>query len=512
MLWLSFALAQSCEVVCDGVIVASWVADPSCDPAPGDTGMPPGDTAPPPVTADTGDTFGPAPLHVVLVIVDDMGWGSPSYMGGPAGSTPRIDSLAAQSLDFHQFYSPGNCSPARASVQLGRHGIRDGVEDVHHSINTAAHPYALANILSAEGWSTGWFGKWHLDGTTADNSTPGYPVFASDYDPSDLGWQTWRAFNGRIDQDPFWVGTEAGIEQVSGAEPSALAALALDHITTAPGNTLTVLAPSAPHFPFTPDPADAALFASLNTGSENYYGEVHELDRGIGVLLDGITAAGIEASTVVWVISDNGAQRNDFDTGHTITPSGNAPLRRWKGETWEGGVRVTSMIRAPGNAPGVVTGPGFTADVAPTVLAWAGVSDAGLLQPQDGIDLSAVTASIVRPSPVALGVDDWPRAIVGITGQWKHRAGTTARLYDLNADMGEATDLSIVEPVVLADLQAALASAEISWASSDACADYPGATCGSEQSQVNWWTTPGAQPHLATLCADPNYAGTPACP
>jgi arylsulfatase A-like enzyme len=106
--------------------------------------------------------------NVVIVLIDDVGFGGPSTFGGPI-RTPTMDMLAASGLRFNNFHTTALCSPTRNALKTGRN---------HHTVNTGSimesstafpgntgqNPNSvapLAEMLRLNGYSTGAFGKWH---------------------------------------------------------------------------------------------------------------------------------------------------------------------------------------------------------------------------------------------------------------------------------------------------------------------------------------------------------------
>jgi arylsulfatase/arylsulfatase A len=101
--------------------------------------------------------------NVILIITDDQGYGDLGFHGNPVIRTPNLDRLARESARFKHFYVSPVCAPTRASLMTGRYNYRTGVTDTYLG-RALMHPdeVTLAEILSAAGYATGVFGKWHL--------------------------------------------------------------------------------------------------------------------------------------------------------------------------------------------------------------------------------------------------------------------------------------------------------------------------------------------------------------
>src|SRR6056300_1113669 len=112
------------------------------------------------VSTGWGDTN---PPNVILIMTDDQGWGQTGYYHHPVLKTPNLDKMAANGLRFDRFYAGAPvCSPTRATVLTGRGNHRCGVHD--HGYPLRRQERTLAQALERQGYSTGHFGKWHLNG------------------------------------------------------------------------------------------------------------------------------------------------------------------------------------------------------------------------------------------------------------------------------------------------------------------------------------------------------------
>ncbi len=120
---------------------------------------------------------GPAPVYakskpnIVLVFMDNFGWGEPGFNGGGiirGAPTPRIDKLAAEGLRLTNFNVESQCTPSRAAIMSGRYAIRTGNGKVPLGggiYGLTQWEVTMAEMLSDAGYATGMFGKWHLGHT-----------------------------------------------------------------------------------------------------------------------------------------------------------------------------------------------------------------------------------------------------------------------------------------------------------------------------------------------------------
>jgi arylsulfatase A-like enzyme len=136
--------------------------------------------------------------NVLLVMLDDVGFGSCSTFGGPI-PTPGVDKIAAQGLRYNQFHTTALCSPTRASLLTGRnhHSVHmGGITEIANSFpayDSAIPPESatIAEILKQNGYSTGCFGKWHL--TPSWEQSPAGPF---DRWPTGMGFERFYGIIG----------------------------------------------------------------------------------------------------------------------------------------------------------------------------------------------------------------------------------------------------------------------------------------------------------------------------
>jgi uncharacterized sulfatase len=113
--------------------------------------------------------------NIVMVFIDDLGWGDFSCFGNTQASTPHIDRLAAEGIRFSQFYvNAPLCSPSRCALTTGQYPHRwritsylsNRAENEKRGMTHWLDPQApvLARFLQHSGYATGHFGKWHLGG------------------------------------------------------------------------------------------------------------------------------------------------------------------------------------------------------------------------------------------------------------------------------------------------------------------------------------------------------------
>ena len=104
--------------------------------------------------------------NIVLVFMDNFGWGEPGFNGGGivrGAETPRLDALAAQGLRLTNFNVEVQCTPSRSAIMTGRYAIRSGNSTVplgEGVYGLVQWEVTMAEMLSEAGYATGMYGKW----------------------------------------------------------------------------------------------------------------------------------------------------------------------------------------------------------------------------------------------------------------------------------------------------------------------------------------------------------------
>jgi len=319
--------------------------------------------------------------NVLLVLVDDMGYGDIGAFGNDAVDTPTLDRLASEGLRLTQHYSASTvCAPARAGLLTGRYPHRAGAIDTLEGRGLdriALRETTLADLLKAAGYATGCVGKWHsgaLDPRYHPNRR-GFDEFVgfrggwSDY------WQ-WRLdYNGTFRKADGRYLTDVLTEEAVGfierhwEEPFFL------HLSY-----------NAPHFPLQAREEDLDRFRGDETLSESVrciYAMNRRMDHGLGRVLGALARYGLAENTLVVFASDNGP---DFHYRPDMQRF-NGHFNGSKGTAYEGGIRVPAIVRWPAGLESDRTVDHllhFT-DWLPTIAELCGAASGPL--PLDGVDI-----------------------------------------------------------------------------------------------------------------------------
>ncbi len=396
--------------------------------------------------------------NIVIIMADDLGWGQTSYAGHPYVSTPNIDALSANGVRFDRFYVSGLCGPARAQIQTGRVADRGGIHKSFYKFRKQEK--TVAQALKNTGYTNGMFGKWHLNGMIGN---PGAPMLPEDpRHPGYWGFDEWVASTCGIDPYSLMGDHNGNILEHTADSSSAIAAAANDFIDRAHQSGTPFFAHvcmSSPHTPYHAIPTSKALYEGLglSTDAEHLFGMITELDAAVGSIRQKLRDLGIEKDTVVWFLSDNGGNSN-------TDPDQAGGLRGKKGDPYEGGVRVPCSVEWPGRIqPGRISKQmAWVADIPLTLCELANANPNLLLKPQDGISICGplLDGEEIENRAFAIhrlrGTDDYGVGII-VSDRWKaltHAVRGVAEweLYDVQADVAEATDLAEHHPDIVSGL------------------------------------------------------------
>jgi arylsulfatase A-like enzyme len=297
--------------------------------------------------------------NIVLCMADDQGWGDMAYYGHPHLKTPVFDEMARTGLRLDRFYAAAPvCSPTRGSVMTGRTPNRYGVFSWGHSLRP--QEITIAEAVRAAGYATGHFGKWHLGSVMPD----------SPLSPGANGFDEWLSAANFFDVNP-WLSDRSQAAQIQGEGSEIIVDAALKFIHRQQAAKLPFLAVvwfGSPHSPHVGLEADLALYADQPEKQRRFLAEITAMDRAMGRLRDGLRESGLAGNTLLWYCSDNGA----------IPEGSTGGLRGKKGQIYEGGLRVPSLVEWPARikTPRRSDFPCGTVDIYPTVLELAGAKPA----------------------------------------------------------------------------------------------------------------------------------------
>jgi len=439
--------------------------------------------------------------NIILIMTDDQGWGQTGYYNHPVLKTPNLDAMAQNGLRFDRFYAAAPvCSPTRASVLTGRSNDRTGVPT--HGYALRLQEKTLSAALKAEGYATGHFGKWHLNGLRG----PGVPVFGDDsHNPGVFGFDEWLTVTNFFDMNPIMSGN-GKFKEYTGDTSEIIVENALGFIQRAAEKQqpfFTVIWDGSPHDPWVASEKDRQAFAELDIPSQHHYGELVAFDRSVGVLRARLRELGVAENTLIWYCSDNGGLPKP-------RPDTVAGLRGYKGSVWEGGLRVPGIIEWPAVIqPRITAYPASTMDIFPTIVDLLELPDTCMLETVDGASLKPLLKSEIaeRVNPIPFrfqGKGAW------IDNNMKLVAtdieNEKFELYDLVADPTESKNLAEIEPEIFHRMKKQFVEWNASVQASVRGEDYPeGQVNPGEPKAHMWMGDERYQPYIEEWKKRPEY-------
>ena len=404
--------------------------------------------------------------NVVVIFIDDMGYGDIGPYGATKQRTPHLDRMAKEGMKLTSFYAAPVCSVSRAQMMTGCYGARVSVPGVYfpgQSVGLNSSEITVAERLKEKGYTTQIIGKWHLgDQPEFLPTRQGFDHYLGIPYSNDM---LKKSADTKIPVVPL-LRDEKIVELMDGDAQTRLVEIytkeAVDFIGRNKDKPFYLyFAHNAVHTPIHP----GAAFAGKSQNGR--FGDwVEEVDWSVGQVLDALRSQGLDKDTLVVFTSDNGPWLIKGTDGGSA-----GPLRGGKGSTWEGGMREPTIAWWPGHVPAgsVNDAVAGTIDLLPTFVALAGgtVPASPVIDGRDitpillgqskesareahyyfsGYDLQAVRQGrwklALVPQPEGNNVKKSPKLAAGL------------RLYDLDAEIGEQTDVAAQHPEVVAKLKA----------------------------------------------------------
>jgi arylsulfatase A len=422
----------------------------------------------PMLAADT-----PAKPNVVIIYIDDMGYGDLGCYGSTVNRTPNLDRMAREGTRFTDFYvAQAVCSASRTALLTGCYPNRLGILGAlgpQSKNGISDNEKTLGDVLKSSGYATCIVGKWHLGH---------HPQFL----PTRHGFDDYFGLPYSNDMGPKPGRTNAPPVPLIAGEKT---------IETNPDmNTITARYTEhavgfmrknkdRPFFLYLPHtmvhvPIGAADSFRKKEGKGLYAAAVEEVDWSAGQILATLKELGLDEKTLVIMSSDNGPWLSYGNHGGSA-----GPLREGKGTSWEGGVREPCIVRWPGQVPAgrVCRDPWMTIDVLPTLAHLTGAELPNL--PIDGKDAwPLLHGDAGAGSPQEAYYFYWGKELQGVrSGKWKLHfphsyrsltgspghdgtaggytdAHTDLALFDLEGDVGEKTNVADKHPEIVQRLKA----------------------------------------------------------
>jgi len=403
--------------------------------------------------------------NIVLILMDDMGYGDVEPFGCKQCKTPALNRMAAEGMKLTSFYAAPVCSASRAQIQTGCYAPRVSIigalgPGVKIGLNPREH--TVAKLLKDQGYQTMCIGKWHLGDQ---------PEFF----PMNFGFDHYYGLP--YSNDMFRAKADTGEKVVPLMRDNQVVEFLKDEDEDRLNRIYTeeavkfiqehkekpfylYLAHNAVHVPIHPGPEFKG-----HSGHGRYYDWVEESDWSVGRVLDTLRELHLDQNTLVVFTSDNGPWlKHGADAGSA------APLRGGKFSTWEGGLRESAFAWWPGHIPAgrVSDAVAGTIDLLPTFVSLAGGS-VPTDRPIDGANISGLLLGKSEVSAreahfyykgyhlQAVRSGPWKLALKhqeGLKGNEKGQGELGLRLYNLDTDIGETTNVASKYPDVVSRLKA----------------------------------------------------------
>ncbi len=420
------------------------------------------------------------PPNFIIVFADDQGYGDLGVFGASDFDTPRIDQMAREGMKFTDFYAQTVCGPSRTALLTGSYPIR--VAEYGNEKNSFPYVHEkeilLPRVLQDAGYATGMIGK--VDITQRRRG------FKPVLNPVRRGFAYWFGVVGANDSgEVHWVyRNEERIQESAG----------VDDLTRRYTDEALRFIRTNQDKPFFLYIAHTMAHVVLGVtepfkgrSERGLYGDViEELDASTGEIVDLLVELGLDRKTIVVYTSDNGPWSNhslpQYTAAITEHAGSSGPLRGAKGTTWEGGIRVPTVMWGPGYIPaGAETAEvATTMDLLPTFIRIAGaelpadrtldgrdispliLGDAGAQSPHEAFyyyretHLDAVRSGpwkLVFPRP-GLDESEWLLSKGGAFLGELLEPVTELSLYNLVSDIGEQENVAEENPEIVERLAA----------------------------------------------------------
>lgn len=416
------------------------------------------------------------PLHVsgqekpnfVIIFIDDMGYGDIEPFGSMVNKTPSLNQLASEGMKLTSFYAAPVCSASRAQLLTGSYAPRVSVPGVFFptgdkGLNPDEH--TIADYLKELGYATACVGKWHLgdqkEFLPTSHGFDSYYGIPFSNDMQRVSTESGKRVTPVLRDDKVEKLIEDEEQRLITREYTEEAVKFIESKAKSEEPFFLYMPHSAVHTPIFPHPDFAGKSANGRFGDW-----VSEVDWSVGQVMEALEKQGLAENTLVVFTSDNGPWASKGTDGGVATP-----LRGAKGSSLEGGVREPTIVRWPGKITAgsesqAISG---TPDLLPTFVSLAG----GTIKEDikiDGYDLSGVLLGNAEQTDrkawyyfqgnnlKAVRSGPWKLAIAAqsIGMGLKEKPADLAksgRLYNLEEEIGEVTDLAAENPEVVANLQ-----------------------------------------------------------
>jgi len=402
--------------------------------------------------------------NFIIIFCDDLGYGDVGCFGSKKHRTPNIDRMAAEGMRFTSFYvTSGVCTPSRSSLMTGCYPRR---VSMHKSARNewVLFPVAqkglnpseitIAEVLKSQGYATACVGKWHLgDQPEFLPRRQGFDYYYGIPYSNDMGakqrkqnpplplMRNEKVIEAPVDQNTV---TKRYTEEV------------IKFITANKDKPFFVYLPHT----MVHNPVHSSEKFRGKSANGGYGDATEEIDWSTGEILATLKKLGVDDNTLVIFTSDNGAASR--------WGGSNLPLSGYKGSTMEGGMREPCVMRWPGKIPAgkKCDELASTLDLLPTLARLAGTKapEDRIIDGKDIWPLMVGKRGAKSPHEAfyyyrmdqlqAVRSGKWKLHLPYETGKKNQRTRAPLKLYDLEADIGETTNVAEEHPELVERLTA----------------------------------------------------------
>ena len=410
--------------------------------------------------------------NIVYIMSDELAYYEVGYMGHTELKTPRIDRMASEGLRFTNALAGSPvCAPLRCNLMTGKHSGHASVRRNDGGTPLRADEPTIASMLKSLGYATGGFGKWGAGGrgSTGVPEMHGFDLFFGYYDQVHAH-SFYPPYLIRNSEEVMLPGNSGGRSGQTYSHYEIMREglkFIRDHKN---GPFFCYLPITPPHGMYDIPDTDPswALFKDKDWPAEakRYAAMVHMVDRNVGEVLDLLQELDLEQNTIVFFSGDNGGQ-DRFKTkdrprgffGPNVNPVTGVEFRGGKGNLYEGGLRIPSIVRWPGkiDAGRISDLVWYQPDVFPTLAELTGGTA------PDDLDGISILPEILGEQRAGRKQAEHPflywefgsQTAVRM-GQWKAiqpKKDQPWALYDLSVDVSEEHDVAKMHEALLAKMQ-----------------------------------------------------------
>ena len=407
--------------------------------------------------------------NFVIIFIDDMGYGDIAPFGSKENDTPFLDQMAKEGMKLTSFYAAPVCSASRAQLLTGSYAPRVSVPGVFFPAGKNGlnpNEKTIADYLKGLGYATACVGKWHVgDQVEFLPTRQGFDsYFGIPYsnDMQRTSAETGKRVHPLIRDEKVAELLEDEEQRRITREYTEEAVKFIEREAKAERPFFLYLPHTAMHVPLYPHQD------FVGKSRNGVYGDwVKEVDWSVGEILKTLKSSGVSEETLVIFTSDNGPWASKGKAGGL-----SGPLRGSKGGTMEGGVRVPTIAWWPGRIKAGTSSDAIigTTDFLPTLVSLAGGKPDPAIK-IDGYDMTEVLDGKAEQTKreawyyfggnnlQAVRSGPWKLAVTGqsIGMGMKNRPEDLqkgGRLYNLDEEIGEMTDVSAKHPEVVTRLTA----------------------------------------------------------